>query len=158
MPRGIAAGKRRQRTFIPGKAAYKRAFISNHYKKKGLDFSTFMLLVMQDCHYCGQPPSLHNPYGSTYPERKKTNYITEHYWNNCWISYNGIDKKVPSNDYSDVSNLLPCCTDCNWLKGTYSYEEFLIIIKRISSYQKRLESKKLQSMLASFTAASDPSL
>ncbi len=127
--------KRKSKSYIPGKSAYKRAWTSNHYKKAGLSLENYIILSSQNCYYCGQEPIRYNPYGLTYP-KYAYKYISEHFWNDCWIYINGIDKKVPCSSYDDLSNLLPCCVMCNWMKGRFLYDEFIQKAKQIAEHIK----------------------
>lgn len=63
-------------------------------------------LVCRNCHYCNAPGSVDSP--------------------------NGIDRK--DNDAGYVyGNCLPCCSMCNYMKGTYSYWAFIRKCNDISS-------------------------
>jgi len=55
-------------------------------------------LICQNCHYCGTPGSVEKPVG--------------------------IDRKDNDQGYIH-GNVLPCCSMCNYLKGTYPYVCFL---------------------------------
>lgn len=95
------------------------------YKKgattRGLEFSLnkveFKDIVTQDCHYCGENP--------TYTESKEILAC------NGNIKVNGIDRIDNSQGYT-ADNTLPCCSSCNFLKGTLGYEEFTNLCKKIS--------------------------
>lgn len=72
-----------------------------------LKLDEFLELIIQDCHYCGKPPS------------------------NCYklpgnrdLKYSGLDRK--HNDHGYIpGNCLPCCWHCNSMKLDLSYEDFI---------------------------------
>ena len=82
----------------------------NNSKSRNLEFSLSIenldILFTQECHYCGT-----------------SNYITM-----------GIDRKDNNIGYI-ISNCLPCCSVCNYMKQGYSYNDFInkciIIAKRL---------------------------
>jgi len=116
---------------------YKRIWSSNKYQAKGLSFESFMYLIKQDCHYCGEPPRTVNPYGSTYQQYKQNTKraCTEKVFNTFFVQANGIDKKIPTDNYSDFTNLVPCCKTCNWMKNVLKYEDFIKQNEKIYKYQ-----------------------
>lgn len=76
----------------------------NNYKRhalqKGRAFELLLehvvSILTQPCFYCERPPS-----------------------NNRWgFSYNGIDRLDNDVGYI-VGNVVPCCRECNWMKGEY---------------------------------------
>lgn len=77
----------------------------------------FLILCKQDCHYCGSQP-----------KRLLRGTLS--------VYFNGIDRKDNELGYT-VENCVPCCTRCNFMKRSLSYEEFLETIRAI--YQNRLE-------------------
>lgn len=72
--------------------------------------------------------------------RNKVWYLTQEetitlFKQNChYCDYNdginGIDRIDSSKDY-EISNVVPCCTYCNIMKNTKSYDSFKIIIKHL---------------------------
>ena len=80
-----------------------------------LSLERFREMTQQLCHYCGKEPS-------GVVARKGTNgeYI-----------YNGIDRQDNKVGYED-GNVVPCCKQCNMMKGTQTVEEFLEGVSRIS--------------------------
>lgn len=115
----------RKRKYIPGESAYRRIYRQNHYAEKGLDYQIFRNLSQQNCLYCGAPPRLVNPYGPVYRPYARCHTMSEAYWQDCWVECQGIDKIDPQPDYTDIWNLVPCCQECNFMKGILSYSEFL---------------------------------
>jgi len=75
-----------------------------------LTLEQFGSLAQQPCHYCGAEPA-----GPPWP-------------------HNGLDRLSPDGGYS-TDNVVPCCTACNYAKGTMEYAEFLGLVKRI--YMRR---------------------
>jgi hypothetical protein len=90
--------------------------------KRGLEFSIspieFSELTSQVCFYCGESPKYSYQGASC-----KTPYC-----------YNGIDRLNNSVGYI-LSNCVPCCKVCNFMKRTNSLEEFLNKCKQIVDYQ-----------------------
>lgn len=72
-------------------------------------------LVIQDCHWCGNPPS-RKTYLPKYPNR--------------FILTNGIDRVNNTLGYT-INNCVPCCKQCNIAKRTLTREEFLSWINRV---------------------------
>jgi hypothetical protein len=95
---------------------YKSYRLNSKYRK--LDFKInkeqFAKITKEDCYYCGEPPSI----------------ITKFICNGQYI-YNGIDRVDNSKGYT-IENCVPCCTDCNFLKGNFEQEKFLEQCKKIS--------------------------
>lgn len=44
--------------------------------------------------------------------------------------YNGIDRMDNDTGYTEA-NCIPCCGRCNWMKSTYSGEDFINHIRKI---------------------------
>lgn len=74
----------------------------------GCSFEDFVELSQMKCHYCGSPP--------TNKDRDFT--------------YNGLDRVDNFKDHS-LSNVVPCCGKCNFMKGQLSYNDFINQIKKI---------------------------
>lgn len=85
-----------------------------HSRKRDFDLTIeqFKVLTQQPCYYCGLTPSriCHNSHGS---------YI-----------YNGLDRVDSSKGYL-MSNVVPCCWDCNKSKGTKKQQDFIAWVKLI---------------------------
>lgn len=80
----------------------------------------FKTLILANCHYCANPPS--NKTGQQY---------------NGTIKYNGIDRKNNKLGYT-YQNVVSCCKECNFMKKSMSYTEFL---NKIFSIQRNLKDK-----------------
>lgn len=93
--------------------------------KRGLGFNlTFeqmRCLTSQNCHYCGEPPSMVYIHQFDRSERARKNgeYI-----------YNSLDRVDNSLGYV-VGNSRPCCHACNMMKRTMGEDEFKRQIARI---------------------------
>ena len=83
-----------------------------------LSLDDFVFITKQDCHYCGAKPT---PFSTG-----------KHRVNGAYIG-NGIDRKDNALGYT-LENSLPCCWLHNEMKGTLSYEDFIIGLKTASSY------------------------
>lgn len=107
-----------------GQAAKNR--ILRSYKdgasKRGLGWELtdeqFDNLTRMNCHYCGALPSEHQ--------------YNPHF--NGAYKCNGIDRKDNADGYV-LGNCLPACKDCNWMKGTMSYENFVAFLKKAGQFQ-----------------------
>ena len=77
-------------------------------KQRGLainiSFESYQRLISSPCHYCSQCPS---------------------------ESRIGVDR-VSSNLNYDISNCVPCCARCNFMKGSLGYKEFIEHTLRIA--------------------------
>ena len=71
----------------------------------------------QACHYCGLPPS----------NRKRKPGI------NGDFVYSGLDRMDNLQGYEE-GNVVPCCIECNRLKGKMPYSRFTTWLDRIVSY------------------------
>lgn len=84
-----------------------------------LTFSEYLIIAVQNCNYCGEPPSR---------EIKRGNAAY------AFIG-NGIDRVNNSDGYT-LTNSVACCSICNRAKHTLSAEEFREWIRRIKDYEK----------------------
>ncbi len=104
----------------PGESA--RRVVYGDYQRsaqrRGLVFDLtpeqFYLVTQQPCYYCG----------SATMRTRKTNESDDGF------AFNGIDRADNSRGYT-VDNVVPCCTDCNYGKGTMSAKEFLDWIQQV---------------------------
>lgn len=92
----------------------------------GLDFDTFYNLSQQDCYYCGIGPS--NSYKISRDRR-----ISQYQMDNGIFIYNGLDR-VDSSKGHTPDNVVPCCWDCNRMKGTLSLSDFISHIEMIAQH------------------------
>lgn len=69
------------------------------------------------CYYCDKPPS-------------RTAKRADRPWG---FTYNRIDRKHNSGDYT-IENSVTACTTCNVMKSSQGYEEFVELIHRISKH------------------------
>lgn len=85
-----------------------------------ITYEDFLLFANSCCFYCGQEPMAH-----------KTG-------RNGVCVYNGIDRFDNLQGYTK-DNCVPCCTECNWRKGTAADgHSFLGWIRRVYLYQNSL--------------------
>ncbi len=95
--------------------------IYGHYKQsaksRNIEFNLskeeFQSIIEKKCFYCGIEPresSAHSNLCGTY-------------------SWNGVDRMDSSVGYL-TENCVPCCSSCNWSKGTRSVDEFYAWIQR----------------------------
>lgn len=88
-----------------------------------LSFEEFNSIISWNCTYCGEPPreadiKLLLKRGDTHQPN---------------IKYNGIDRVNPKLGYS-INNCVPCCSRCNYMKGTMQSAEFLSHIEKIYNF------------------------
>lgn len=94
----------------------------------------FIFIIKQDCHYCGAKPTMINCYLDKYGKPHKVG-IRQATIDNGWAAINGIDRKDSSIGYTE-KNCLPCCSTCNRAKSDMSYEDFILYIKNLISFNK----------------------
>ncbi len=110
----------------------------NSYKAqargRGFDFGLtreqFGIIVQQDCHYCGAPPS------QTVKRR--------HFYGT--FTCNGIDRKDSQQGYA-LDNCVPCCGTCNVMKMEMPYEAFLAHIAQIHTLHHEVSPQAATSPL-----------
>lgn len=96
----------------------------SHYKVGALkrkydfeiDFEYFKDKIKENCFYCKREP--YNIHKSK-PKSQR------------FILYNGLDRVDNKKGYLK-ENIVTCCKECNYLKGTYSHDDFIRIIKLIA--------------------------
>lgn len=94
-------------------------------KEVSVDLRTFEILIRQPCYYCHAP---HSSYGHGF-------------------SRNGLDRMNSLLGYI-LSNIVPCCKHCNYLKSDGTFEEFKARVQRLG--QKRLELMAVDPILQPF--------
>ena len=91
-------------------------------KSRGLEFALTMndiaTLTQKECHYCGEPPTRANQYGS----RHTRPHIG-----------NGIDRVNNAIGYTP-ENSVACCLRCNRGKGSHSQSEFLAMCEAVAKH------------------------
>lgn len=122
--------KRRQ----PGECGFNQVFKQyvRGARERNLEFVLtkleFRALTTQNCHYCGESPSLTRSFGPTEEAKAHSSY-----------TYNGLDRYDNSRGYT-LDNVVPCCRKCNIAKWNLPADEFLLHIKKILEYQKSLSA------------------
>lgn len=87
------------------------------YRKKmefALSYDQVKHIVQQDCAYCGAEPAMAN--------------------NHNVVKRNGIDRLDSAVGYT-LENCVPCCAMCNFMKHTYSVDDFLQKVTQIYRHQ-----------------------
>jgi len=82
-------------------------------------------LFQSPCFYCGLPPSM------------RFKYLVAGVWTDFF--YSGIDR-VNSNGPYEAENVVSCCKQCQYGKGTQTVQEFNSWIDRLTRYRQRLNS------------------
>lgn len=94
-------------------------------KNRNLEFllkdDEFKTLIYQNCHYCGEIPKHRNPAQTQIEEGS--------------FKVNGIDRLDSSLGYT-LENCVPCCSICNTMKMSLSYNDFIEKIEKIHEYLK----------------------
>lgn len=103
-------------------------------KSRGIPFkiskTLFKKLTSSDCFYCGAKPSSISTQGRHKSSRQHAAYV-----------YNGVDRVVNSRPY-ERSNVVPCCSLCNYAKRDLSLKNFV-------EWVGRLKKSKLKKFLLS---------
>lgn len=98
-----------------------RRYKSNAKLRKyqwALTRAEFQRLVESECHFCGK-------------HRAQTIR-----WRGAEYAYTGVDRWDNARGYVP-GNVVPCCTTCNFLKGSLAADEFLEAVARIVVAQVR---------------------
>ena len=99
-------------------------------RKKGFEdvisFDEFSKLSKSDCHYCGV--SYSREIEDRLCETKDGKKLSDHI-----LLMNGIDRIDPSIGYT-ASNVVTCCSKCNFAKHTMQEFEFLDWVKRVYTH------------------------
>lgn len=95
-------------------------------KNRKLEFSLtdkqMIKLFESECFYCGRMP---------YRTKRRAKSYGDY-------TYNGIDRMDSSKGYT-TNNCVSCCEQCNFLKNSYSKENFIDIIRMIYLNMKKKE-------------------
>lgn len=87
-------------------------------KRKNIEFNLtddeMTNLFQLNCFYCGSEP--------------KNIYTRKNLFG--FYIYNGIDRKNNNLGYT-LDNVVPCCTQCNYIKHTFNYDDFVVWIKKV---------------------------
>lgn len=98
----------------------------DHYREdSGVDFATFLTLSQLPCDYCGRLP--HRVC------RVVGQRVSELQLQGGDFAYNGLDRIDPSKGHTS-DNVVPCCWDCNRMKGAMTREEFISHIRRMYAH------------------------
>jgi hypothetical protein len=121
---------RQENRMPPGEASFRQLFCSyrGSAAQKSLKFELtqedLKVLTKQVCFYCGSEPS------AVYKPNINGGY-----------TYNGIDRRDSGLGYI-LSNVVPACRHCNWMKNVYSEESFLNHCALITQYQNNKKENK----------------
>lgn len=97
---------------------YKRYRTSAKIRSLKFDVSLkkFTNLIKRNCYYCGSPPA-------TIFKRRLDQ-----------MAYNGLDRKDNKKGYL-TNNITTCCKECNLIKGSINYIEFINWINRLKRHK-----------------------
>jgi hypothetical protein len=98
---------------------YRQSATATH-RKFEIDFFFVREIIKQNCFYCGALPA----YAEIVTEARKQVFTPGY--------KNGIDRFINSEGYTE-NNCVPCCWQCNRMKGSMDGEEFLEHIQKIKS-------------------------
>lgn len=91
-------------------------------KKMNLTKKEVEKLIFSNCYYCGSPPT--GEFHKTYKNGETSKILR-----------NGIDR-IDSNKGYIKSNVVPCCSTCNYMKNNLSQQVFLDHIEKIAEFQR----------------------
>lgn len=122
----------KERSGTTAKLAYGEAMFNQLYskykasaKQRNLEFNLstdqFKKLIDQHCFYCNKKPQ------QVTGKKRKANGV--------YVA-NGIDRLDSKKGYT-ITNCVPCCKKCNWMKGRDSVQDFLQHTKDIHTYQEK---------------------
>ncbi len=121
--KGVQA--RVENRLAPGEAAFNLLFATyrSSAESRGILFELskdeFKSFTVLDCFYCGSSPF------STYKPALSGGYL-----------YNGIDRRDNTLGYV-LTNVVPCCKFCNWMKNVFSEEQFVNRCALVTEYQNK---------------------
>jgi len=113
----------RKKRLVDDKTFYKHQLYDKYIRTSiprklvfSLDFELFDKLTNSNCTYCGRVPYTYMKYQSKDTE----------------LLYNGLDRKNNNLGYTK-ENVVSCCAQCNFLKGSMNYKEFIELVKLIAN-------------------------
>ena len=115
---GIDIPLKKYKSFLTARNSVYNEYRRNALRREiewSLTYQEVNKLIAAPCHYCGIPTSL------------------TFYTNEGNYDYNGIDRVDNTLGYI-VTNVVPCCSFCNYAKGTKTIEEFRNWIIRVHSF------------------------
>lgn len=109
---------------------YQRSSIKRGHKWE-LTKEEFASLITQECAYCGAKPKRleFTVHASTLKDAKAKRRVKS------LEKINGIDRKDNEIGYT-LSNCVPCCSTCNFLKNMMSAKKFIAHILRIAIHRE----------------------
>lgn len=120
----LRSEKARARVLLPpGESGFRdllrryRTSATKKHQSFSLSTKLFKRLVTSPCYYCGAKPTQVSRI-----EKGETSFL-----------YNGLDRYRNDRGYS-VRNTVPCCQDCNFMKGARNGDDFISKVRRISVY------------------------
>lgn len=120
-------------------SVYKKHFnsIKSGAKSRELDFSLlyeeYIDIIMKNCFYCGSNGDVHYAYS-----RRRYSKGIEH---DVSAKFNGLDR-IDSNIGYKITNVVPCCFDCNRMKTDFDLQHFLEKVEKIYEHQKKISNNK----------------
>lgn len=115
------AGQFNSRIYDPAVSSARTVWQNTYHCS--MSFDTFYTLSQEACFYCGR-----EPYRAFNAIGKRTGAYQKEFGT---FLYNGIDRKDSSKSYIE-GNMVPCCWDCNRMKGDMAQDKFIEHIKRIA--------------------------
>ena len=88
--------------------------------KFSITFDEFMTLIQGSCYFCGAPPT--NNLGTALEPRRAKKFPD--------AKYQGIDRVDNRVGYVK-GNVVPCCSQCNFIKGRLTVLELLICAQKM---------------------------
>lgn len=119
------------------------------YSDGDLSFEHFLILSQKKCFYCNKSPSnktnVYLRQDGTHKKRKRKNKEGKEYLSQmsyrenldrCYFIYNGLDR-IDQKMSHDKDNVVPCCSECNYMKRNMSRDVFLKKIEEIYQCTKQ---------------------
>jgi len=85
----------------------------------GISKKVFVFTILLDCHYCGAKP--------------RKCYVNK----SVFCVSNGIDRMNNSKGY-EKSNIVPCCSTCNFMKVKMSHDEFIKQCRAVAKFREKI--------------------
>jgi hypothetical protein len=117
---------------LPGAAAWNskwRHFLTDSCNSRNLpnQFSKedFVKITSKKCFYCNKEPKPYSPYANERGEIRPSHKLitTQETIDRSWIKINGIDRVNNEVGYL-TNNSVPCCWECNQMKGSLPFYEW----------------------------------
>jgi hypothetical protein len=97
-----------------------------------LNFEDWLVITKEKCFWCGEEPFEKYNYAISKNGYSQMVHSTERV-NNCWITYNGIDRKDNNTGYTK-ENCQTSCKWCNFARNEMTDEQFRNWIRKVAKH------------------------